>query len=367
MKKTHVDIPFLVSVIILVIAGYLIFASASLGLLSKQAAKYSNVAFNQTFFGLFLGSIACFIASRVDYKIYRKYAAIIFFLSIVFTLLVFVPHIGVSHGGAARWIYVGPVSFQPSELLKIGFIIFLSAWLTKVKDKAGTLKYGLLPFVVATGITGLVLLSQPDTDTFLITVFGGLAVYLTAGGRWKHVFIMGLIGVIGLAGLALQRPYLMNRINTFINPANNALGSGYQIQQSLIAIGSGGITGRGFGQSIQKFNFLPEPIGDSIFAVAGEEFGFVGTVTILALFIFFAFRGLKIAVRVADPFGRLMTVGIVILIVSQAFVNIGAMVGVLPLSGITLPFISHGGTALFMTLAEVGIVLNISKQASKKA
>jgi cell division protein FtsW len=159
----------------------------------------------------------------------------------------------------------------------------------------------------------------------------------------------------------------MSRITTFLNPSANALGSGYQIQQSLIAIGSGGVTGRGFGQSIQKFNYLPEPIGDSIFAVASEEFGFVGAVTIILLFIFFSFRGLKIATHVPDTFGRLMVVGIVIMVVSQAFVNIGAMVGVLPLSGIPLPFVSHGGTALFMTLAEVGIILNISKTAKIKA
>jgi len=213
---------------------------------------------------------------------------------------------------------------------------------------------------------GAVLLKQPDTDTYLIIVFSGLAIFLAGGGKWKYIFIAGIIGVLGIVALAFAKPYIMSRITTFMHPENNALGSGYQIQQSLIAIGSGGLTGRGFGQSIQKFNFLPEPIGDSIFAVAGEEFGFFGAITIIILFIFFTFRGLKIATRVPDTFGRLMVVGIVILIVSQAFVNIGAMVGVLPLSGIPLPFISHGGTALFMTLAEVGIVLNISKNKKNK-
>ena len=366
MKKLKVDIPFLVSVMILIIAGYLIFASASLGLLSKQAAKYSNVAFNQTFFGLFLGLIACFFTSKIDYKKYKTYSFYMYVASAILTLLVFVPHIGVSHGGATRWIYLGPVSFQPSELLKIGFIIFFSAWMAKIKDKASTFNHGLLPFLIITAITGGILLMQPDTDTFLIIIFAGLAIYLVGGGRWKYVFLLGLIGILGLGVIAYSRPYVMSRITTFIHPSENALGSGYQIQQSLIAIGSGGIFGRGFGQSIQKFNVLPEPIGDSIFAVAGEEFGLVGAIGIVLLFIFFAFRGLKIAGKVPDTFGRLVVVGIVILIVSQAFVNIGAMVGVLPLSGITLPFVSHGGTALFMTLAEVGIVLNISKNQKNK-
>lgn len=365
MKRIKVDIPFLISICILVVAGYLIFASASLGLLSKQAVKYANVAFNQTFFGLFFGSIACIITSQIDYRIYRKYSLYIFILSCIATLLVFVPHIGVGHGGANRWIYVGSVSFQPSELLKIGYIIFFSAWMAKVKDKASTLKYGFMPFAVLTAIVAMILLKQPDTDTFLITVFAGLAIFLSAGGRWKYIFIAGIIGVLGITALAFEKPYIMSRITTFVNPDANALGSGYQIQQSLIAIGSGGVFGRGFGQSIQKFNVLPEPIGDSIFAVASEEFGFIGAIGIILLFIFFSFRGLKIAGQLPDAFGRLMTVGIVIMIVSQAFVNIGAMVGVLPLSGITLPFVSHGGTALFMTLAEVGIVLNISKSRKK--
>lgn len=366
MKKTRADIPFLISVGILVLAGFLIFSSASLGLLSKHAIKYSNVAFNQTFFGLFLGAIACYITSRIDYKLYRKYSLHIFLFALVVTFLVFIPGIGITHGGAARWINLKFASFQPAELLKIAFIIYLSAWMAKVKDKAATFKFGLLPFGVLVGIIGLVLLSQPDTDTFLITVTAGLAVYLTGGGRWKYVLYAGVGGLVLLGILAFARPYVMSRITTFLNPADNALGAGYQIQQSLIAIGSGGLTGRGFGQSVQKFNYLPEPIGDSIFAVAGEEFGFAGSMCILALFIFFAFRGLKIATRVPDVFGRLMVVGIVILVISQAFVNIGAMVGILPLSGITLPFVSHGGTALFMTLAEVGIILNISKGAKSK-
>ncbi len=365
MKKIKVDIPFLISTVILVITGFLIFSSASLGLLSTQNTKYSSVALNQTVFGLCFGLIACFFATNIDYKIYRKYAFYIFIASAVATLLVFIPHIGVGHGGAQRWIYLGPLSLQPSELLKIGFIMYLATWLTSVKNKTETLKYGFLPFLGITTLVGVILLKQPDTDTFLITVFAGLAMFLTAGGKWKHILIVGCVGIVGLAGIAFTRPYVMSRITTFMHPAENALGSGYQIQQSLIAIGSGGFSGRGFGQSIQKFNYLPEPIGDSIFAVEGEEFGFLGTTALILLFIFFAFRGLKIANTVPDTFGRLMVVGIVILIVSQAFVNIGAMVGVLPLSGITLPFVSHGGTSLFMTLAEVGIVLNVSKSQKK--
>ena len=344
----------------------MIFSSASLGLLSSQAGKYNNVAFSQTFFGLFLGGIACIITTQLDYKIFKKYSLYLYILSFLATILVFVPHIGVAHGGAARWIYIGPISVQPSEFLKIAFVLYFATWLSNVKDKAQTFTYGFLPFLVLTAITGAILLKQPDTDTFFIIVFAGIAMFLSAGGKWRYIVILALISILGLGILAYERPYVMSRITTFVNPTDNSLGSGYQIQQSLIAIGSGGFSGRGFGQSIQKFNFLPEPIGDSIFAVAGEEFGLIGTIGIVMLFVFFAFRGLKIAGRLPDSFGRLVTVGIVIMIVSQAFVNIGAMVGVLPLSGITLPFISQGGTALFMALAEVGIILDISKSSKKK-
>jgi cell division protein FtsW len=210
-------------------------------------------------------------------------------------------------------------------------------------------------------ILGGLLIKQPDTDNFLMIVFSGMAIFLVSGGRWRYILILIITALISVGVLAMTRPYVMQRITTFLNPSENAQGSGYQIQQSLIAIGSGGMFGRGFGQSIQKFNFLPEPIGDSIFAVEAEEFGFIGACILIFLYVLFALRGLKIASKVPDLFGRLLVVGIVIMIVAQAFVNIGAMLGVLPLSGITLPFVSHGGTSLFITLLEVGIVLSISK------
>jgi cell division protein FtsW len=186
---------------------------------------------------------------------------------------------------------------------------------------------------------------------------------ISAGEKLRHVAVLFLLAVVAIGVLAIFRPYVMQRITTFINPANDPQGAGYQIQQSLIAVGSGRITGRGFGQSIQKFNFLPEPIGDSIFAVASEEFGFIGAASLILLMTFFTLRGLKIATRAQDSFGGLLTIGIVILIITQSFINIGAMLAVLPLSGLPLIFVSQGGSALLLALAEVGIILNISKTA----
>lgn len=356
-----VDKSFLTVTVILIVAGFFIFSSASLGLLARESSNYSSVAFSQTVLGLLLGTIAMITATRLNYQIWKNLALYIFLFAVFLNILVLFPQIGFEHGGARRWIQVGSFSFQPSEFLKFGFVIYFAAWASWVKEKMATLRWGLLPLLALLGICGGLLLNQPDTDTFLIIVITGLAMFIAAGGRWRYVLMLVLAGVIGVGFLAYTRPYVMQRITTFLNPTADSLGASYQIQQSLIAIGSGGLFGKGFGQSVQKFTYLPEPVGDSIFAVAAEEFGFFGSVILIAIFLLFATRGLKIASRVPQPFGRLVVVGIVIMIISQAFVNIGAMLGVLPLSGITLPFVSHGGTSLFISLFEVGVVLAISK------
>lgn len=359
MRK--IDRPFLITVIILVIAGFFIFTSASLGLLARDGARFSQVAFSQFFLGLFFGSIALIITTKIKYKFWRKYAFYIFIGSITTTILVFVPGLGKTFGGAQRWLDFGFITFQPAEMLKIGFVIYFSAWLTNARDKLHIIWHGVIPFVILLVITGGILLAQPDTGTFLVILMTGFAMFIASGARWRDISALFGISSVVLFIFTYFRPYAKERILTFINPASDVLGSGWQIKQSLIAIGSGEIFGRGFGQSVQKFQYLPEPIGDSIFAVIGEEFGFVGAVIIIMLFLFLAFRGLKIAVKTPDNFSRLLVVGIVILIVSQSFINIGSMLGVMPLTGLPLLFISHGGTALLFALAEVGIVLNISK------
>lgn len=360
--KGKIDTWFLALATTLTITGFFVFSSASLGVLAANQVKFSSVAFNQLFLGLFLGSIACLIFSKIDYHIYRSNAFIIFLASIILTLLVFAPVIGFEHGGAKRWLNLGFLSFQPSELLKVGFIIYLAAWISKHKDKMSNLKQGLIPFLCIVGIVGAVLLAQPDTDTYMVILAAGVAMYIAGGGKLSHMALVGLFAIAAVGILVFTRPYIKARVTTFINPEANSLTSGYQIHQSLIAVGSGQIWGRGFGKSIQKFSYLPEPIGDSIFAVAAEEFGFIGASAIIFLFILFALRGLKIAGNAKDTFGGLLAVGIVIMIIAQMFVNIGGMIGLLPLTGIPLPFVSHGGTALFITLVETGIVLNISNK-----
>jgi len=356
-----VDTSLLILVFILVIGGFLIFASASLGLLARSGASFGSVAFSQFFFGIIGGSLAMLVASNIYYRNWRQYAFYIFIATALFTLAVFIPGLGMSHGGATRWIDLGFTTIQPSEVFKIGFIIYVATLLSGTHKQIETWRYGVLPFIGVIGVTGLIILSLPDTDSFMLMALAGVAMFVTAGARWKHIFMLAAAGLIALALIAVARPYVMDRITTFINPSSDLLGSGYQLQQSLIAVGSGGVFGRGYGQSIQKFEYLPEPIGDSIFAVYAEEFGFIGSLVLVLLLAFFTFRGFKIATEANDMFGMLLVVGFMTLIVSQAFLNIGAMIGIVPLAGLPLPFISHGGTALLTTLFSLGIVLNVSK------
>ncbi|MEX1120195.1 MAG: putative peptidoglycan glycosyltransferase FtsW [Candidatus Paceibacterota bacterium] len=346
---------------ILVVFGFFIFTSASLGLLAREGARFSSVAFSQIFFGMFLGTIFLAIMVKIRYRVWKPFALYIFIFSLVATALVFVPSIGSELNGARRWISIFGFSIQPAEFLKLGFVLYLASYLSVVKDKIGEFKHGLIPFCIILGIPALLLLLQPDTGTVLVIASAGIAMYITAGGKIRDFVILFLIATIALSALIYTRPYVQDRIETFIRPGTDLQQTGYQLNQSLIAIGSGGVSGRGFGQSVQKFNYLPEPIGDSIFAVAAEEFGFIGGVILILLFLSFSFRGLKIASRAPDYFGGLLIVGIVILIISQSFVNIGSMLGVFPLTGLPLLFISHGGTAMLFALGSVGIILNISK------
>ncbi len=359
-KKT-VDKFFLSIVIVLICTGFFIFISAALAVLSKDQGKFLGILFNQLVLGLGLGLIGMLIVSRINYKLWRKYAFFIFLGSLILTALVFVPGLGFTHGGARRWIEIGSFSFQPVEFLKFGFIIYFAAWLAWARAKVQSFKFGLLPLAIFLGVIAIILFTQPDTKSFILILIAGLAMFLLSGVSWKYIFGLLLAALIGLSILVLFKPYLLDRVETFLNPGRDPQGSSYQLQQSLIAIGSGGIAGRGYGQSIQKFSYLPEPQGDSIFAVLGEEFGFVGSVLLVILFAFFALRGLRIAGRSPDLFSRLLTAGIVIIITAQAFMNMASIMGVFPLTGVPLPFVSHGGTALMITLIATGIVLNISR------
>ncbi len=361
----QIDLVLLYLIIGMVAFGYLIFTSASLGLLARDGASFETVALNQFLFGIIGGGLALFITSSIHYRHWRQFAFYIFGATLLLTAAVFIPGLGMIHGGATRWLNLGITTVQPSELLKIGFVVYLATWLSGVHHQLNDWRYGLLPVVCTIGIVGVLLLQQPDTGTFLIIAGTGMVMYLVSGAPWKHIVFLVIAGLVGIAVIAFVRPYVLDRITTFLDPDSDPLGSRYQIQQSLIAVGSGGVAGRGFGQSIQKFDFLPEPIGDSIFAVYAEEFGFLGVTVLLSALIALALRGYKTAVQAKDLFGTLLVTGFITIITAQAFLNITAMIGLVPLSGLPLPFISHGGTALLTTLAALGIVLNVSKYRTR--
>ena len=361
MKGKKVDRFFLIVVGLLLIIGIAMFISASLGLLAKNPKIFYSVLFSQLILGLGLGLAGMYLCLKINYKFFRKYSFFIFLTSILLTAAVFLPQFGWSHGGAQRWIQVGGFSFQPVELLKFGFVIYFAAWLSWVKNKAQDFKFGILPFSIMLALIAVILLKQPDTKSFILIAVTGILMLFISGVPMKYILGVGAGGVLLLGTLLIFTPYLQERVKTFIDPSVDPRGSSYQIQQSLIAFGSGGIFGRGFGQSIQKFSYLPEPQGDSIFAVLGEELGFVGAMGTIFLYLLFALRGFRIANNSPDIFIRLLVSGIVILITVQSFMHIASITGVFPLTGVPLPFMSHGGTSLMIYLMAIGIVLQVSK------
>lgn len=361
MRARRYDRIFIAIVSTLILLGACIYVSASLGLLARKGVAVGAVTSKQFLGGLGIGGIALLITSRIPYGFWKKAAVPVFLFSLVVTALVLVPDVGISANGARRWLPLGPITFQPSELLKFGFVLYMASWISSAKNNIKSFKYGLLPFSVIIGVVAFILLKQPDTGTFMIFFFTALAMFVVGGGRAVHFVALGVFSVLGIGMLAMMRPYVLDRIMTFFDPASDALGASYQVRQGLIAIGSGSVFGRGFGQSIQKFSFLPEPTTDSIFAVAAEEFGFFGSALIVVLFLLLALRGFRIASRAPDTFGRLLAIGFTTLIVSQSFTNIAAMLGIIPLTGVPLLFVSHGATAFAFAMAEVGVILAVSK------
>ena len=365
MKYISGDRMFFMLVLSASLAGIAIFSSAALGLLARESSSVSRDILLQTGLGLGLGFLALFIARAIPIGWLKRFAPYIYAATILFTALVFVPGIGFRSGGATRWISLRFTTVQPSEFLKIGFVLMLAWWLAPRSRKLTNVRKGLVPFLAILALPVVLLLLQPNTSTALLILTTGAVMYIVAGASWRDVGILALGTILALGIIILARPYVLERIKTFINPSENSLSSGYQIQQSMIAIGSGSLLGRGFGQSVEKFNYLPEPAGDSVFAVFAEETGFVGATILLALLVALVARGIVIAGNSRDLFGGLLALGFSSLIMLQVFINVSAMLGVIPLTGLPLPFVSHGGTALMAVLIMCGFILNVS--AHKKA
>jgi cell division protein FtsW len=361
VKPKQFDTYFFGIVIVISIVGIISFISASLGVLAQSDAKFYGVLFDQIVLGFVGGMAALWLGTKIPYHFWRNNAFVIFIITLIATMTVFVPHLGFAHGGARRWISIAGVSFQPAEILKLGFVTYFSAWLAWTSKKQEEFKYKLLPLIIMLGLVAAVLLLQPDTKSLILITAAACAMLFVSGVSWKKILAIIAIGLVGIVLLALVRPYLMSRIKTYLNPSADSQGSSYQLQQGLIAIGSGGVLGRGLGQSVQKFNYLPEPQGDSIYAVIGEEFGFIGSSLLVVLYVFLAIRGYKIAIQSRDTFGQYLVIGIVTLLVAQSFLNMASLVGLFPLTGVPLVFVSQGGTSLAIALFASGIVLNVSK------
>ncbi len=365
MRNKKSDRVFFVLTIILIVVGFAIFSSAALGQVGKDSVSFTTIVIKQLAI-LLIGVVALLTVANSPYQSLKKWSPFLFLGGLILSATVFIPGFGFMYNGATRWIDLGFLTIQPSEILKFTFIVFLAAWAGARKEKIKSLPEGLLPFILFLGVVAAVMFFQKDTGTLAVMMIGAISIFFAAGGRLAHLLILILIGAMAFGALVFVRPHVLDRLVTFFNPGYDEQGSSYQINQSLIAIGSGGLVGRGFGQSIQKFNFLPEPIGDSIFAVASEEFGLLGSGFLILLFLAFALYGYLLASKETDNFGRILIVGLITVISAQAFINIGAMLGLLPLTGVPLPFVSHGGTALLFALIEVGIILSISRHHGAK-
>jgi len=314
-------------------------------------------------FSLGIGLVFFFLAAKIDYHRWKKYAGFFLFFSILLLLLVFIPGLRAEYGTARSWINIFGQSFQPSELVKISFLIYLATWLEAKKGELGSLTGGVIPFLIILGAISFLMLAQPDLGTLFIIAFTSVVVFFSGGGRVSHIIIAVLLaGLALLVMLSLKSSYQNDRFKCLQDPGYSTLGKCYQINQSMIAVGSGGLFGRGLGESRQKFMYLPEVWGDSIFPIIAEETGFIFSTLLILLYLFIFYRGLLIARAAPDIFGSTLAIGIVVWLAVQTFLNIGGMIGLIPMTGVPLPFISAGGSATLSALLAMGILVNISRQ-----
>lgn len=368
----HPDYPLVFTVVILLILGILVLASASAFFAQQKFGRTTHYLFHQIIFGIIPGILLGLIAFKINLSFFKKWAWLFILINLILMVLVFFPWLGISSGGASRWLNFGFFTFQPSEFLKLTFIIYLSAWLAKRTEKSlpkkrnkTNWKNTFFPFLVVVGIVTFLLIRQSDLSTLIVILATAGLIYFSADTLLWHnvlIFFGGLAAIYFFIKIA---PYRINRILVLFNPLKDPMGIGYQLKQALIAVGSGGAVGLGLGMSNQKFGFLPQTISDSVFAIFAEEMGFIGSVFLITVFLFFLWRGFKIVKRSQDKFSHLFAIGLTSWICVQAFINMGAMTGIVPLAGIPLPFISYGGSHIVVELIGIGILLNISKLERK--
>lgn len=307
------------------------------------------------------GIAVMLLASRLRLELLERWATVMLPLCVAALLLVLTPGIGAARGGAQRWIALGGFSLQPSEFVKFGMVLFLARWISRRGDRLAHFSTGVLPVLVSVGVCSALILGQPDFGTAVILGVLLLLMLFVGGARPAHLLALVALGTLGMLAAVQVAPYRMRRLLAFLDPWEHSQDAGFQLVQSLIAFGSGGLTGVGLGQSKQKMLFLPEAHTDFIFALVGEELGLVGAVAVLALFAVVALRGFRVAARHPDGFASLLAFGLTAVLVLSAVVNVGVVLGMLPTKGLPLPFLSYGGSALLATMLEVGVLAALSR------
>lgn len=349
---------------VLLMVGLQMVYSSSFGYALAAYDDAAYLALRQALWAV-VGFALLLLLSRVDYRLWKELSLIGMILSVLALIAVHLPVLGVSSNGATRWLRLGPLPpIQPSEFIKLPMIIYISAWLTGREEKLQNFSAGVAPFILLMGMVGGLIMLQPDLGTTVTILLTAMALFFVAGASLRHVLI--LVAIVMIAGLFLVvgAQYRADRIDSFLNPWGDPTGKGFHIIQSLLAFGSGGFWGLGLGASRQKFFYVPGSHTDAIFAIIGEELGFIGVVGVMALFTILLIRGFRLSFRAPDQFGAFLACGITLWFAFQVLINIGGITKSIPFTGIPLPFLSYGGSALAVNLAAIGILLNISKHCS---
>lgn len=356
-----VDGAMLTILLLLLMGGILILFSATYYQALRKGDALLEV--KRQLIGIGLGAVLLLVTSRIPYTFWRTPTVVVggLLVSLVLLVLVIIPGVGVYLNGSRRWLNIAGLSFQPSELAKIASVLYMASALSYRREQLGRLFTGVLPLLVVPGVFFLLILEQPNLSTAGSIMIAAVLLLLIAGVKWRHLSLLGVCGLCLGAVYAWIEPYRRERLLSFRDPFAQMSDEGYQLAQSLIAIGSGGLFGRGLGQGRQKFSYLPYPESDFIFAIVGEDFGLLGCTAVILLFVAFAFAGMRIAVNCPDRYGSLLAAGLTAMITLQAALNIAVVIGAMPTTGLPLPFFSAGGTSVSLLMASVGIILNVSR------
>ena len=360
MKNKTIELSLFIGVCIIALFGLIMIYSSSYVWAEYKFNDPYKYLKNQGLFYI-IGIFLMIIISKIDYKIYYKYSNKILISSIVLLLLVLIPGIGSVRNGSRSWFGIGSFGIQPSEFAKLGLIMFVSKYLTNNEHSMQNFKKGVLPILLITILIFGIIMLQPDFGTGFIIIATIVGILFAAGLNIKIFIKFGIIGLAGITGLILIAPYRLKRILSFLNPWSDPLGSGFQIIQSLYSIGPGGLFGLGLGNSIQKHFYLPEPQTDFIFSIISEEFGFLGILILSFLFLTIYYSAIKISIKCDNLFGKYLAFGITFGLIFQTVLNLSVVVGLIPVTGVTLPFISYGGSSLLISMISIGIILNISR------